>query len=167
MPVSDSFQRPLQTMSDPKMPLGEGETRPMGCEQDERSSKTSRIEKYLSFCSRKKNSQVPVPNSKNVKAPYFCAPPLFFKEILHPQLVRHSHLVISFCVRNYIFLFLRAHFTYCFSHSFTHGDLCSTRFFCKILLRLNSFCIGFSVKIQHWSIRDHQFNIDSSTTISF
>ena len=56
------------------------------------------------------------------------------------MLVRYSHLVISFLfVSNYIFVFLHAHFSYCFRLLFTHGDLYSVRFFRIILLCLISF----------------------------
>ena len=55
-------------------------------------------------------------------------------------ILRHSHLVfLSFYVPNYIFVFLHAHFSYCFRILFTHGDLYSVRFFRIILLCLISF----------------------------
>ena len=59
------------------------------------------------------------------------------------MLVRYSHLVISFLfVSNYIFVFLHAHFSYCFRLLFTHGDLYSVRFFRIILLNIGvSDCI--------------------------
>ena len=46
---------------------------------------------------------------------------------------------LSFYVPNYIFVFLHAHFSYCFRLLFTHGDLYSVRFFRIILLCLISF----------------------------